>query len=142
MVVKDLTIQDSTCEGLYISGSHRVLGAVFDGVTINGATTFGIQVKSGGSATLSSVKVTNAAQGGLGNTGGMALALGAGNSGFRARGGRGRRAPAVQVPPRGVRVRNSTPCVRADFRSKCDSDDCPSSATQCVHFRAGTSCNR
>ena len=82
VVVKDLTIQDSTYEGLYISGSHRVLGAVFDGVTINGATTYGIQIKSGGSATLSNVTVTNAAQGGLSNTGGMALTLGAGNSGF------------------------------------------------------------
>ncbi len=82
VLVRDLTIQDSTYEGLYISGSHRVLGAVFDGVTINGATTYGIQIKSGGSATLSNVKVTNAAQGGLGNTGGMALTLGAGNSGF------------------------------------------------------------
>ena len=82
VVVKDLTIQDSTYEGLYVSGSHRVLGAVFDGVTINGATTYGIQIKSGGSATLSNVKVTNAAQGGLSNTGGMALTLGAGNSGF------------------------------------------------------------
>ena len=82
MVVKDLTIQDSTYEGLYISGSHRVLGAVFDGVTINGATTCGIQIKSGGSATVSNVKVTNAAQGGISNTGGMALTLGTGNSGF------------------------------------------------------------
>ena len=82
VVVKDLTIQDSTYEGLYISGSHRVLGAVFDGVTINGTTTYGIQIKSGGSATLSNVKVTNAAQGGISNTGGMALTLGAGNSGF------------------------------------------------------------
>ena len=82
VLVKDLTITDSTYEGLYISGSHRVLGATFDGVTINGATTYGLQIKSGGSATLSNVKVTNAAQGGLSNTGGMALTLGAGNSGF------------------------------------------------------------
>lgn len=80
--VTDTTISDSTYEGVYISGSHRVLGAVFDGLTINGATTYGIQIKSGGSATLSNVKVTNAAQGGLNNTGGMALTLGAGNSGF------------------------------------------------------------
>ena len=92
LVVKDLTIQDSTYEGLYISGSHRVLGAVFDGVTINGATTYGIQIKSGACP-------------------------------FQAWGGY-----APHAPPRGVDVRNSTPCLRADFRSKCDSDDCPSSA--------------
>ena len=53
---RNLSIQDSTYEGLYISGSHRVLGAVFDGVTINGATTWGLQIKSGGSATLSNVQ--------------------------------------------------------------------------------------
>jgi hypothetical protein len=82
VVVKDMLIQDSTYQGLSISGPKRVLGAQFDGLTISGAGTWGIQVRSGGSATLSNVKVTGAAQGGLSNTGGMTLTLGAGNSGF------------------------------------------------------------
>jgi len=82
VMVSDTTIQDSTYEGLYISGSHQVRGAVFDGLTINGATTYGIQIKSGGNITVSNTKVTNAAQGGISNTGGMTVTQGAGNSGF------------------------------------------------------------
>lgn len=82
VMVSDTTIADSTYEGLYISGSHAVRGAVFDGITINGATTYGIQIKSGGNITVSNTKVTNAAQGGISNTGGMTVTQGAGNSGF------------------------------------------------------------
>jgi hypothetical protein len=80
--VKDLIIQDSTYSGLYISGPNQVQNAVFDGVTITGAGTYGIQIKSGGNASFQNVTVTGAAQGGLSNTGGFVLNRGTGNSGF------------------------------------------------------------
>lgn len=82
VVVKDMLIQDSTYSGLYISGANPVQGALFDGVTITGAGTYGIQIKSGGSITVQNVSVSGAAQGGLSNTGGMTVTRGPGNSGF------------------------------------------------------------
>ena len=82
VVVKDMVIQDSTYSGLYISGPSQVIGALFDGVTISGAGTYGIQIKSGGSITVQNVAVSGAAQGGISNTGGMTVTRGAGNSGF------------------------------------------------------------
>lgn len=82
VIVKDLLIQDSTYSGLYISGPSQVQNAVFDGVTITGAGTYGIQIKSGGNATFQNVTVSGAAQGGLNNTGGFTLNRGTGNSGF------------------------------------------------------------
>jgi hypothetical protein len=82
VIVKDLLIQDSTYSGLYISGPNQVQGALFDGVTISGAGTYGIQIKSGGSITVQNVTVSGAAQGGLSNTGGMTVTRGSGNSGF------------------------------------------------------------
>jgi hypothetical protein len=82
VIVKDLIIQDSTYSGLYISGPNQVQNAVFDGVTITGAGTYGIQIKSGGNASFQNVTVTGAAQGGLSNTGGFVLNRGTGNSGF------------------------------------------------------------
>lgn len=82
VVIKDLLIQDSTYSGLYISGPNQVQNAVFDGVTISGAGTYGIQIKSGGHATFQNVVVTGTAQGGLSNTGGFTLNRGTGNSGF------------------------------------------------------------
>jgi hypothetical protein len=82
LIVKDLIIQDSTYSGLYISGPNQVQNAVFDGVTITGAGTYGIQIKSGGNASFQNVTVTGAAQGGLSNTGGFVLNRGTGNAGF------------------------------------------------------------
>ncbi|MGM9482503.1 carbohydrate-binding protein [Roseateles sp. NT4] len=82
LVIKDLVIQDSTYSGIYISGPNQVQGALFDGVTITGAGTYGIQIKSGGNATFQNVTVSGAAQGGLSNTGGFTLNRGSGNSGF------------------------------------------------------------
>lgn len=82
LVIKDLVIQDSTYSGIYISGPNQVQGALFDGVTITGAGTYGIQIKSGGNATFQNVTVSGAVQGGLSNTGGFTLNRGTGNSGF------------------------------------------------------------
>jgi hypothetical protein len=82
VIVKDLIIQDSTYSGLYISGPNQVQNAVFDGVTITSAGTYGIQIKSGGNASFQNVTVTGAPQGGLSNTGGFVLNRGTGNSGF------------------------------------------------------------
>ncbi len=82
VIVKDLLIQDSTYSGLYISGPNQVQGALFDGVTISGAGTYGIQIKSGGNITVQNVTVSGAAQGGISNTGGMTVTRGTGNSGF------------------------------------------------------------
>jgi hypothetical protein len=82
VIVRDLIIQDSTYAGIYISGPNQVQGALFDGVTISGAGTYGIQIKSGGNATFQNVVVTGTAQGGLSNTGGFVLNRGTGNSGF------------------------------------------------------------
>lgn len=82
VIVKDLIIQDSTYSGIYISGPNQVQGALFDGVTISGAGTYGIQIKAGGNATFQNVTVSGAAQGGLNNTGGFVLNRGPGNIGF------------------------------------------------------------
>lgn len=82
VVIKDLIIQDSTYSGIYISGPNQLQNAVFDGVTISGAGTYGIHIKSGGNASFQNVTVSGAAQGGLSNTGGFVLNRGTGNSGF------------------------------------------------------------
>ena len=82
IVVTDMTITDSTYQGLLLSYLRTINQLSFDRVTINGAGTYGIELNAAGSATISNTTVTGAASGGLLNLTGYTLIRGSGNSGF------------------------------------------------------------
>ncbi|MFZ7089156.1 CBM35 domain-containing protein [Curtobacterium sp. RRHDQ10] len=78
-------VLDSTFAGVKVSYPNRVDDLRLTGNTIDGAGTYGIQVRAtSGLATVSSTTVTGAASGGLdnGNAGGFTVRDGGGNSGI------------------------------------------------------------
>lgn len=82
VVVQDLDIVDSTYQGILLSYQRSITNLTIDRVKITGAGTYGIELNAAGSATVSYVTVTGAANGGLLNRTGYALIRGPGNSGF------------------------------------------------------------
>ncbi|MET1076051.1 MAG: CBM35 domain-containing protein, partial [Umezawaea sp.] len=82
VVVSDMTITDSTYQGVLVSFQKTVTGLSFDRVAVNGAGTYGIELNAAGSASISNTTVTGAASGGLLNSTGYTLNRGTGNSGF------------------------------------------------------------
>ncbi|MFJ7217631.1 CBM35 domain-containing protein [Amycolatopsis sp. NPDC098790] len=92
VVVEDLTISDTTRQAVQVTDERLDPGAAIvgrritqlslDKVTITGAGTYGIDLSSAGSGSVSNTAVTGAASGGLTNPGGFALTRGPGNSGF------------------------------------------------------------
>ncbi|WP_410589259.1 CBM35 domain-containing protein [Amycolatopsis sp. lyj-23] len=82
IVVEDLTVSDSTYQGVLLSFQKSITQLSFDRVTIAGAGTYGIETNATGSASIAHTTVTGAAAGGLLNDGGYTLVRGAGNSGF------------------------------------------------------------
>lgn len=63
LVVRDVVISDSTYQGILVSGTKRVDGALFQNVTVQGATAPGIQIASPGTGTFKAVTVNGAATG-------------------------------------------------------------------------------
>ncbi len=82
IVVEDLTVSDSTYQGVLLSFQKSITQLSFDRVTIAGAGAYGIETNATGSASIAHTTVTGAAAGGLLNDGGYTLVRGAGNSGF------------------------------------------------------------
>ncbi|MEV6643767.1 CBM35 domain-containing protein [Amycolatopsis sp. NPDC051371] len=92
VVVTDLTITDTIRQAIQVTDERLDPGAgtvgrkvtqlSLDKVTITGAGTYGIDLGSAGSGSVSNTSVTGAASGGLTNPGGFTLVRGPGNSGF------------------------------------------------------------
>jgi hypothetical protein len=80
--VTDVRIDDSTYQGVLISYARTVTGAAFDGVTIDGSGTYGIELNAQGSSSFTDVTVSGSGSGGLDNLTGYTLVRGSGNSGF------------------------------------------------------------
>ncbi|WP_410574369.1 carbohydrate-binding protein [Amycolatopsis sp. cmx-4-61] len=82
IVVEDLTVSDSTYQGVLLSFQKSITQLSFDRVMIAGAGTYGIETNATGSASIAHTTVTGAAAGGLLNDGGYTLVRGTGDSGF------------------------------------------------------------
>jgi hypothetical protein len=63
LLIRDIIIRDSTYQGVLISGTKRVDGALFERVTVQGAAVPGIQIVSPGTGTFHAVTVSGAAIG-------------------------------------------------------------------------------
>ncbi len=82
VVVRDLTIKDSTYQGVLLSFQRNISNLVLDRLAIDGASTYGIEVIANGNATVSNTSVKGAAKGGLALSPNYTLIRGPGNSGF------------------------------------------------------------
>ena len=82
LVVRDVDILDSTYQGLLLSGEQGVENALFERVTVAGASTFGIEVATSGSATFSDVTVSSATSGGATIATEFQAVKGSGNTGW------------------------------------------------------------
>lgn len=82
IVIRDMTITNSTYAGVLMSWQKNISQVSFDRVTINGAGTYGFEINATGSASVANTTVTGAASGGLSNAMGYVLNRGSGNSGF------------------------------------------------------------
>lgn len=82
IAVSDLTISDSTYQGVLLSFQKNITNLSFNRVTIAKAGTYGFDLNAAGSATVSNTTVSGAASGGLLNESGYTLNRGTGNSGF------------------------------------------------------------
>ncbi|SDF76152.1 Carbohydrate binding module (family 35) [Lentzea fradiae] len=81
VVISDLTITDSSYQGVLMSWQKTMTPITFDRLTIDGAT-WGFEIQAAGSGTISNTRVTRASSGGVLNAQGFALTLGGGNSGI------------------------------------------------------------
>jgi hypothetical protein len=82
VLVKDLTIVDSTYQAILLSYQKTITNLTFDHVAVTGAGTYGIELNASGDAYVTYVTVSGAASGGLNNITGYTLNRGPGNSGF------------------------------------------------------------
>lgn len=82
IVVRDITITDSTYSGIYLSWQKSIRQVSFDRILIDGAGTYGIEVETPGSSSISNTTVRNTGDGGLLNVNGHVLTRGDGNTGF------------------------------------------------------------
>ncbi|WP_436761368.1 carbohydrate-binding protein [Streptosporangium sp. V21-05] len=82
VLVKDVTIVDSTHQAILLSYQKTITNLTLDHVTVTGAGSYGIEANAAGSATASHVTVTGAASGGLNNLTGYTFTRGPGNSGW------------------------------------------------------------
>ncbi len=82
VLVKDVQIIDSTYQGILLSWQRTISNLTLDRVSVNGAGSYGIEINAAGSAYLTYVTVSGAANGGLANNTGYTLNRGPGNSGF------------------------------------------------------------
>jgi hypothetical protein len=82
VVVRDLEITDSTSQGILLSASPRTIsGATFEGVTVRGTGSYGIDLEASGSATFTGVAVSGAGKAPLNNPSGFTV-QGSSNVGF------------------------------------------------------------
>ncbi|MFJ4837665.1 carbohydrate-binding protein [Streptomyces sp. NPDC088746] len=82
VLVKDNEILDSTYSGLLISWQKNVGALTVDGLKIDKAGSYGIEINSAGAGTFSGVTVAGAAAGGLSSAGGFTVTRGTGNTGW------------------------------------------------------------
>ena len=80
--IKDMTINDSSYQGILMSWQKQVSNLSFDHVAISGTGSHGIEINVTGSASLTYVTVTGVGGTPLVNSLGYVLNRGAGNSGF------------------------------------------------------------
>ncbi len=82
VVLTNNTVEDSTYSGLLVSHQKQITDLRVDGLTVNGAGAYGIEINSAGKGTFSTTRVTGAASGGLNLAGGFTVQRGSGNSGW------------------------------------------------------------
>ncbi|WP_329229215.1 carbohydrate-binding protein [Streptomyces sp. NBC_01460] len=82
VLVKDNDILDSTYSGLLVSWQKNVSALTVDGLKIDKAGSYGIEINSAGAGTFSRVTVSGATAGGLSSAGGFTITRGAGNTGW------------------------------------------------------------
>ncbi len=82
LIVRDLDILDSSYQGLLLSGEQPIQNALFERVSIQGATSFGIEIVAPGAATFREVTVSEAAAGGAQIAEVFAADKATGNSGW------------------------------------------------------------
>ena len=82
LVVRDVEILDSTYQGLLLSGEQAIEDALFERVSIAGASLFGIEITTPGSAAFRDVSVSSAASGGASIAEGFQASKESGNTGW------------------------------------------------------------
>jgi Pectate lyase superfamily protein len=82
VVVRDVALVDSTYQGLLVSPDKPVSGLLFEGVTIDGAGTYGIEDDAPGSATFNTVTVAGAKGGAAMLAPGFVATRGSGDTGW------------------------------------------------------------
>ncbi|WP_369373184.1 CBM35 domain-containing protein [Promicromonospora sp. Populi] len=82
IVIRDMTIVDSTYAGLLMSWEKSIQQVSFDRVAITGSGTYGIELHAAGSATFANTTVSGSGTAGLLNDTGFVLNRLGGNSGF------------------------------------------------------------
>ncbi|MFD0023194.1 CBM35 domain-containing protein [Streptomyces sp. NPDC058382] len=80
--LKDNDVLDSTYSGLLISWEKNVAALTVDGLKIDKAGSYGIEIDSAGAGAFSGVTVSGATDGGLSLAGGFAITRGTGNTGW------------------------------------------------------------
>ncbi|MFF1922145.1 glycosyl hydrolase family 28-related protein [Streptomyces sp. NPDC058221] len=80
--LKDNDVLMSTYSGLLISWQKNVADLTVDGLNVDKAGTYGIEINSAGAGTFSGVTVSGATDGGLSLAGGFAITRGTGNTGW------------------------------------------------------------
>ncbi|GGU81460.1 CBM35 domain-containing protein [Lentzea flava] len=81
VVITDLTVTDSSYQGVLMSWQKTMTPITFDRLTIDGAT-WGFEIQAAGSGSIANTKVTRTSSGGLLNAQGFTLTLGSGNTGI------------------------------------------------------------
>ena len=82
IIVRDITITDSTYSGILMSWQKDIRQLEFDRVSVTGSGAYGIEINATGSATISNTTVSESRTGALFNGLGYTLVRGSGNTGF------------------------------------------------------------
>ncbi|WP_051367042.1 carbohydrate-binding protein [Hamadaea tsunoensis] len=82
VLIQDVSIVDSTYQGILLSWQKNITNLTFDHVSVTGAGTYGIEANAYGSAYAAYLTVSGAASGGLSNTTGYTFTRGPGDTGW------------------------------------------------------------
>ncbi|MFG3140701.1 CBM35 domain-containing protein [Streptomyces sp. NPDC048211] len=82
VLLQDNDLLDSTYSGLLISWQKNVSSVTVDGLKIDKAGSYGIEINSAGAGTFSGTTVSGATDGGLSAAGGFTITRGSGNTGW------------------------------------------------------------
>jgi hypothetical protein len=82
IVIQDVSLEDSTYQGILVSFNQSITNVLFDGVTIDGAGSYGIEVDATGGATFDGVIVSGAATASAMIGAGFTVTKGAGDTGW------------------------------------------------------------